>query len=264
MKLSLRPGYRPFALFALFALCPAAFGAPLPELQPVLGKRGKLVGAADFEKPLGEAALKGFGTYAIAGGVLRQQQKEGQDHNPSIGFSTMLAMEPAAERAFELGNGILQFDFRSDQADHVHVEFWRKAGGILPGQPVPEKGGASFPAGSFPGVGRGAMIYPPSFSVVFELPGPSKRYKEARLVIKDMSSFQPILAAVPLQGDPSEWMRVLVEIRGEEVAVQLSNGQSLRATCAEAGAPKKTPYFYAIEQVGRAVEYDNVMLWEIE
>lgn len=267
MKSLLLPRFFHLALLASLAnLAPSsrAAGAPLPELQPVLGKRGKLVGSADFEKPLSEAALKGFGTYAMTGGVLRQQQKEGQDHNPSIGFTTMLGLETAAERAFELGNGILQFDVRSDQADHVHVEFWRKAGGILPGQPVPEKGGASFPAGSFPGVGRGAMIYPPSFSVVFELPGQNKRYKDARLVIKDMSSFQPVLAAIPLQGDPSEWMRVLVEIRGEEVAVQLSNGQSLRATCAEAGAPKKTPYFYAIEKAGCAVEYDNVKLWEIE
>ena len=249
---------------SLFTLCYSALGAPLPELQPVLGKRGKLVGSADFKKPPAEGTLKGFGDYTVTGGVLQQQQKEGQDHHPVIGFTTMLGLDAAAERAFELKGGILQFDFRTDQADHVHVEFWRKAGGIFPDQPVPEKGGISYPAGSFPAVGKGAMIFPPSFAVAFELLGSKKRYKEPRLVIKDVSKFEAVQAAVPLKIDPTEWTRVLVEIRGEQVAVQLSNGQTLQATCAEASAPKKTPYFYAIEQVGRSVEYDNVKLWEIE
>jgi hypothetical protein len=129
---------------------------------------------------------------------------------------------------------------------------------------VPEEGGKSYPEGSFPPVGKGAMIYPPSFSVVFELPGPGKRYKEPRLVIKDVSKFEKVQAAIPLKIEPGEWTRVLIEILGDQVAVQLSNGQSLRATCASADAPKKEPYFYAIEQVGRAVEYDNVKLWGIE
>jgi hypothetical protein len=249
---------------SLFIACGSALAEPLPELQPLLGKRGKLIGSADFETSPAEGTFKGFGEYAVTGGVLRQQQKEGQDHNPSVGFTTMLGLNAAAERAFELKEGILQFDFRTDQADHVHVEFWRKAGGIFPDQPVPEKGGISFPAGSFPPVGRGAMIFPPSFSVVFELPGQGKRYREPRLVIKDMSNFQPVQAAAPLTIDPTQWTRVLVEIRGNEVAVQLSNGQRLQATCAEASASKKTPYFYAIEKVGRSVEYDNVKLWEIE
>jgi hypothetical protein len=257
---------KPFLLvvFTLSALCHPVFGAPLPELQPVLGKRGPLMGSADFEQPPAEGRLKGFGEYSVTGGVLRQQQKEGQDHHPVIGFNQMAAVSSAAARGFELRGGILQFDFRTDQADHVHVEFWRKAGGIFPGQPVPEEGGKSYPEGSFPPVGKGAMIYPPSFSVVFELPGPGKRYKEPRLVIKDVSKFEKVQAAIPLKIEPGEWTRVLIEILGDQVAVQLSNGQSLRATCASADAPKKEPYFYAIEQVGRAVEYDNVKLWGIE
>ncbi|MEY2599444.1 MAG: hypothetical protein RLZZ142_1703 [Verrucomicrobiota bacterium] len=251
-------------MVCLFVSGPASWGAPLPELQPVLGKRGKLLGSADFETPRAEDAFKGFGQYAVKDGVLRQQQKEGQDHHPVLGFTSMLALDPAAERAFEVKGGILQFDFRTDRADHVHVEFWRKAGGIFPNQPVPETGGISYPAGSFPPVGKGAMIYPPAFAVTFELLGEGKRYREPRLVIKDVSSFQPVQAVLPLKIEPTEWTRVLIEIRGEQVAVQLSNGQTLQATCAEASALKKTPYFYAIEKLGCAVEYDNVKLWEIE
>ncbi len=251
-------------VLSFFTLCRPAFGGDLPELQPILGKRGKLIASAEFERPPAEATLKGFGDYTVKDGSLRQQQKEGQDHNPVLGFTQMLGLDVAAERAFELKGCILQFDFRTDQADYVHVEFNRKAGGIFPGQPVPEKGGISYPAGSFPGIGKGAMLFPPAFSVVFELVGSKKRYKEPRLVIKDVSKFAAVQAAVPLKIDPTEWTRVLVEIRGEQVSVQLSNGQTLQATCVEASAPKKTPYFYAIEEVGRSVDYDNIKLWEIE
>ena len=238
--------------------------ASLPDLHPVLGKRGKLIASADFETPPAEGALKGFGDYSVTGGVLHQQQKEGQDHNPVIGLTSMCGLDKAAQRAFELKGCILQFDFKAEQVDYVGVDFMRKAGGIKPGEPVPEKGGISYPAGAFPPVGKGAMIFPPFVTVAFELPGAKNRYKEARLVIKDTSKFQPVQAALPLKIQPGEFVRVLIEVRGEQVAVQLSNGQVLKVNCAEAGASKQTPYFYAIEQVGRSVDYDNVKLWEIE
>lgn len=162
-------------VLSLFALCRPAFGENLPDLQPILGQRGKLIASADFERPPVEGTLKGFGDYTVKDGFLRQQQKEGQDHHPVLGFTQMLGLDVAADRAFELKGCILQFDFRTDQADLVQVEFPRRAGGIFPGQPVPEKGGISYPAGSFPPIGKGAMLFPPAFSVVFELLGSKKR-----------------------------------------------------------------------------------------
>jgi len=180
-------------------------------------------------------------------------------------LTAMLGLDAASDRAFVLKDGILQFDLRTDQADHFHVEFIRKAGRVKPGQPLPEKGGISYPAGAFPLTpSKQDMIAPPSFNVNFELPGPGNPTREARLTIQDLSQFEPLRASLPLKWEPGKWMRVLIEIRGEQVAVQLSNGQSLKATCADASNPKRTPYFYAMERPGCAVDYDNLKLWEIE
>ncbi len=248
----------------LLGLCDTVVADSLPDPQPILGKRGKLIASADFEKPPSEGVMKGFGDYSVTDGVLHQQQKVGEDHHPVIGLTTAWGLDLAAQRAFELKDGMLQFDFRTDHADYVQVQFMRKPFGIKPGQPVPEKGGISYPAGTFPPIGTGMMILPPYVEVAFELPGAGKLYKEARLMIKDRSKFQPLQAALPLKIQPGEFVRVLIEIRGEQVVVQLSNGQVLKADCAEAGAVKGTPYFYAIEKVGGSVDYDNVKLWEIE
>lgn len=98
----------------------------------------------------------------------------------------------------------------------------------------------------------------------FDLPGARNPNREARLCIKDISKFEPLQAELPLKMEAGKWMRVLIEIRGKKVAVQLSNGQFLQATCADASASKKAPYFYAMEKVGCAVDYDNLKLWEIE
>jgi hypothetical protein len=257
---------KPSTLLAasLFTLPLSLLADTLPELQPILGKRGRLIGSAEDFAPHSslEKPLRGFGDYTVTDGVLRQQQKEGQDHNPILGLTAMLGLDAASDRAFMLKEGILQFDFRTDQADHMHVEFMRKAGRVLPGQPVPEKGGISYPAGAFPG--KVDMIFPPAFAVEFDLPGAGNPNREARLVIKDISKFDPLRASLPVKMEPGKWMRVLIEIRGEKVAVQLSDGQTLQATCADAGAPKKTPYFYAMERLGCAVDYDNLKLWEIE
>jgi hypothetical protein len=58
---------------------------------------------------------------------------------------------------------------------------------------------------------------------------------------------------------PGQWYRVMIEVRNGEVAVQLSNGQSLRGKCNLASTPKRPPQI-GFGDGAKGVLVDNIKI----
>jgi hypothetical protein len=58
---------------------------------------------------------------------------------------------------------------------------------------------------------------------------------------------------------PGQWYRLMIEVRNGEVAVQLSNGQSLRGKCNLASKPKRPPQI-GFGDGAKGVLVDNIKI----
>ncbi len=213
-------------------LLPCALGAePLPEMKPILGERAALLFAEDFNapdtKPLSTIASA---TLRILDGALWVSKLAGAKH---IGVSYLYSLGKDAPPP--LTDFIMQADFRWDDGEGFTFEFTK------PGK-----------------VEHGVA---PEFFINFRK---SKDHK--RPVTWSITDNAP-RASVGKESAPlldGVWYRVLIEVRNDEVAVQLSNGQFLRGKCNLASTPKRSP---SISYNGNGVtgfSFDNFKIWGVK
>jgi hypothetical protein len=214
------------------ALLPCLLQAEsLPEMKPLLGQRGELLLQQDFNapdaKPMNTIASA---TSKIVDGALWVSKLADAKH---IGVSYLYSLGKDAPPP--LTDFILQADFRWDNGESFNFEFTK------PGK-----------------VEHGVA---PEFFVSF---GKSKDPKRpVTWSIMDNAPRTAVAKESAMLQD-GVWYRVLIEVRNDEVAVQLSNGQMLRGKCNLASTPKRSP---SISYNGDGVSgfsFDNFKIWAVK
>jgi hypothetical protein len=214
------------------ALLPCGLRAePLPEMKPLLGERGALLFKEDFDSPEAKALQTiASATSQVINGALWVSKLAEAKH---IGVSYLYSLGKDAPAP--LTDFIMQADFRWDDGEGFNFEF-TKPGKVEHG--VAPEFFVSFGKSKDP-------KRPVSWSIADNAPRTSVGKESAPL--RDW-----------------EWYRVMIEVRNDEVAVQLSNGQTLRGKCNLASAPKRAP---SISYNGTGVtgfSFDNFKIWEIK
>jgi hypothetical protein len=208
----------------LSLLFPALHAAePLPEIKPLLGERGDVVFTEAFDgpnaKPLEVIAAA---KSEIAEGAVRLLKRPEVTH-PGIAFIYGKERSP-------LGDFILEADFRWDDGQQFNFQFTKP--------------------------GKTEHGVPPEFFIQFGRPkDPTKMgywqitdNAPRTTVGKHVATFTP-----------GQWYRVMIEVRNGEVAVQLSNGQSLRGKCNLASTPKRPPQI-GFGDGAKGVLVDNIKI----
>jgi hypothetical protein len=217
-------------LFAV--LLPSAVAAePLPELKPQLGERGVLLFKEDFNGPEAKTLPTiASATALIMNGALWVSKIADAKH---IGVSYLYS--PGKDAPPPLTDFIMEADFRWDDGEGFNFEFTK------PGK-----------------VEHGVA---PEFFVSF---GKSKDPKRPVLwsIIDNAPRTIVGKESAPLRD--WEWYRVMIEVRNGEVAVQLSNGQTLRGKCNHASAPKRSPSISYNGTGAAGFSFDNFKIWEIK
>lgn len=217
-------------LLAPLGALPAA--EPLPELKPVLGARGEVLFHADFDAPDAKPFVAiASSTTKIVDGTLWVSKLADATH---IGVSHLCSLgkdAPAPVTDF-----IMQADFCWEAAGNSFGFEFTKPGKV-------EHGVA------------------PEFFVKFNLPADPKR--PASWSITDNAP-RTIIGTQTAPMKAGEWFRVLIEVRNDEVAVQLINGQSLRGKCNRASTPKRSPTISYNGDGVKGIRFDNFKIWTIK
>lgn len=79
-------------------------------------------------------------------------------------------------------------------------------------------------------------------------------------VPKEQAPYPSTVAPLWLQS--GKWYRILFEVKGDDVSVQLNDGQSLRGRCKGADRAK-VPSLLLEAPPGKGVEFDNLKLWSL-
>lgn len=181
---------------------------PLPEMKPLLGERGEVIFSESFDGPA-PVPLRGIRNTMseIAEGGVRLGTKIERPEWGHGGIAFVYGEDRAA-----LGDFILEADFRWDVGQSFAFLFPR----------LREKGES--PHG-----------IPPEFFIRFRRPEDATQ--PGFWDIRDNAPPNTVGKHVATFA-PGQWYRVMIEVRHDEVAVQLSNGQSLRGKCNKASSPK--------------------------
>lgn len=201
-------------------------GAPLPEIQPVLGQKGALLYASNFKAPNAKPTTKVTAARAeIIDGLLHLHKL------PEVSHPGIARISDAKDFA-PLTDLILQADFR-----------WE------------EKGGFNF---QFKKTGPPGHGVPPEYYVSF-----ARSAKPGTPVIVQLTDNAPraVVAKKEVTLEPRDWHRVLIEVRNGEVAVQVDGGEPLRGPCHLASAPKNCP---DIGFDNQGVTFENFKIWAIQ
>ena len=226
MKLSLT------AIFALLTANAALAAYPLPEMKPILGQRGDLLFQADFDAPdVKPMQTIASATSKIVDGTLWVSKLADAKH---IGVTYLYSVGKDAPAP--LTDFIMQADCCWDAAGNSFSFEFTKPGKV-------EHGVA------------------PEFFVSFGLPADTR---PATWNLVDNAAPRTILGKQTAPIKAGEWFRVLIEVRNDEVAVQLSNGQSLRGKCKLASTPKRSPSFSYNGDGVKGTRFDNFKIWTIK
>jgi hypothetical protein len=209
----------------LIFLSPALHAAEaLPQLAPLLGERGDVIFSESFDgpKPVPLRVIPNTKSEIAEGGVSLATKIE----RPELGHGGIAFVYGKDRPA--LGDFILEADFRWDVGQGFSFLF--------------DKLGKTQAHGD-----------PPEFFIRFRRPKDPTQpgywditdNAPRATVGKQVATFTP-----------DQWYRVMIEVRDGEVAVQLSNGQSLRGRCNQAGSPKTSPKI----GVGEGVLVDNIKI----
>jgi len=204
---------------------------PLPEMKPLLGERGAVLFQEDFNAPDAKpSSTIASATSKIVDGAMWVSKLPEATH---IGVSYLYSLGKDAPPP--LTDFIMQADFRWDNGEGFNFEFTK------PGK-----------------VEHGVA---PEFIVSFGKPKDPKR--PVTWSITDNAPRNVVgKESAPLEN--GVWYRVLIEVRNDEVAVQLSNGQTLRGKCNLASTPKRSP---SISYNGNGVDgfsFDNFKIWAVK
>lgn len=206
--------------------------APLPEMKPILGEKDAVLLEEDFNAPDAKP-LKTISsaTSMILDGSLWVSKLQDATH---IGVSYLYSLGKDAPPP--LTDFIMQADFRWDNGEGFSFEFTK------PGK-----------------VEHGVA---PEFFVGFSKSNNPKR-PGGTFSITDNAPRNPV-GKLEATFEDGVWYRVLIEVRNDEVAVQLSNGQSIRGKCNLASTPKRSP---SISYNGNGVtgfSFDNFKIWSVK
>lgn len=208
----------------LSLLLPALHAAePLPEIKPLLGERGDAIFAETFDGPNAKPLeVIPAAKSEIAEGAVRLLKRPEVTH-PGIAFIYGKERVP-------LGDFILEADFRWDDGQSLSFQFTK-----------PGKTEHGVPPEFFIRFGRPKDPTQPGY---WDITDNAPR----TTVGKHAATFTP-----------GQWYRVMIEVRNGEVAVQLSNGQSLRGKCNLASTPKRPPQIGFGDGV-KGVLVDNIKI----
>ena len=199
-----------------------------PDLKPLLGERGDVIFAEDFNapdaKPLVPAASS---QQVIVDGHLSLTQVKDAKH---IGVVNLWPKDRPPVTDF-----IMQADFQWDGAHTFNAEF-KKPGPVKHGDP-------------------------PEFFVLFRKAADPKR--PMSWSVADNAP-KALLGKELTPIEPGAWSRFLIEIRDGEVAVQLDNGQTIRGKCNLASSPKGSPSLSFAGEGGKGVNVDSVRVWSFK
>jgi hypothetical protein len=199
-----------------------------PDLKPLLGERGDVIFAEDFNGP----DAKPFPVAAAAeptviDGHLSLKQVKDAKH---IGVVNLWTKDRPT-----VTDMIMQADFQWDGGYGFNVEF-KKPGPVKHGEP-------------------------PEFFVVFKKSADPKR--PMSWSVADNAP-KAVLGKESTPIEPGAWSRFLIEIRDGEVAVQLDNGQTIRGKCNLASSPKASPSLSFGGVDSKGVNVDNVRVWNFK
>jgi hypothetical protein len=197
---------------------------PLPELKPLLGERGAAVLTETFDGPNAKPLdVIPAAKSELAEGAVRLLKRPKAKH-PGIAFIYGKEHPP-------LHDFILEADFRWDDGQQFNFQFAKP--------------------------GKTEHGVPPEFFIRFGRPK-----NPARPGFWDITDNAPrtTVGKHAATFTPGQWYRVMIEVRDGEVAVQLSNGQSLRGTCNLASTPKRPPQI-GFDDGASGVLVDNIKIF---
>jgi len=227
---------KPTLTLIFLLLSPALRSAePLPEMKPLLGERGDVIFAESFDgpNPVPLQVIKNTKSEIAEGGVRLGTKIE----RPEWGHGG-IAFVYGKDRP-GLGDFILEADFRWDVGqgfsflfNKVH-EAGEPAHGIAPEFFVRFRRPKD-------------VTQPGSWDIRDNAPEAADGKREAsaaaQLDARGRVTWERVtVGSHEATFPPGQWHRVMIEVRNDEVAVQLSNGQSLRGKCNQASSPKMSP-----------------------
>lgn len=223
-----------------FLLLPVVIHTELPELKPLLGERGEIVFSANFDAPSATPPKSKLGKTAIVNGALRIEERAEDHHQAAV------SLYPPKGGPKPYTDFILQADFQWNGATDFQIGFNR----------VPElvKKAAD---------GTPAAVSAHALTVEFRQSTDPKKPHD--WLVDDVSN-KPWknIGKHPITLERGRWYRILIEVRGNEVAVQLSNGQTIRGTSTRPNDLKAAPIFRARGAAGHGMLFDNVTLWTLK
>lgn len=240
-------------LILLLLLSSLHAAEPLPVIKPLLGERGDVIFSESFDgpNPVPLRVIKNTKSEIAEGGVRLGTKIE----RPEWGHGG-IAYVYGADRP-PLGDFILEADFRWDVGESFGFQFprLREAGEPVHGI-APEffirfrRPKDATQPGSWDIRDNAAE------SAVGEQEAPAAPQLDAKGRVrgqpKTVGEHKATFA-------PGQWHRVMIEVRNGEVAVQLSNGQSLRGRCNKASSPKLSPQIGTGSDGSEAV-VDNIKI----
>ena len=199
-----------------------------PDLKPLLGERGDVIFAEDFNTPDAKPFVPAASSQqVIVDGHLSLTQVKDAKH---IGVVNLWAKDRPPVTDF-----IMQADFQWDGAHTFNAEF-KKPGPVKHGDP-------------------------PEFFVLFRKASDPKR--PMSWSVADNAPRATIgKESTPIE--PDAWSRFQIEIREGEIAVQLDNGQTIRGKCNLASSPMGSPSLSFAGVGGKGVNVDNVRVWNFK
>ncbi|MEI6714396.1 MAG: hypothetical protein WCO60_11635 [Verrucomicrobiota bacterium] len=206
--------------------------APLPELNPVLGEKGAVLFEENFNAPDAKPIQTiSSATSMIVDGALWVSKLADAKH---IGVSYLYSLGKDAPPP--LTDFIMQADFRWDNGENFSFEFTK------PGK-----------------VEHGVA---PEFFVGFWKSNNPKRAGGSWSLTDNAP--KNLVGKLEAPFEDGVWYRVMIEVRNDEVAVQLSNGQSLRGKCSLASNPKRSPSISYNGNGETGFSFDNFKIWAVK
>ncbi len=216
--------------------------AELPELNPVLGQRSELIFSANFDAVDARPPESKLGKYEIINGALRIEERGADRHQaaaPLYQTSKATCIKP-------LTNFIMQADFRWDGAKDFQFGFNRL--GELARKAVD---------------GKHWEVAPHCLTIAFRQPADATKPHEWSV---DDNSVEPFLnlGRCELILEPGLWYKILIEVKGDEVSAQLSNGQIIRGKAKNPSDAKVAPILRCQSEHGKGVIFDNITVWTMK
>ncbi|HEX3135388.1 MAG TPA: hypothetical protein VHX44_17625 [Planctomycetota bacterium] len=217
------------ALLVMSHLAALVASEPRPDLKPVLGERGAVIFAADFNaKDAIPFSAIDSAKVDIVDSTLRLVKRAEAKH---IGVAYLWKKEGPPP----INDFIMQADFRFDAEDNFGFEF-KRPGKVVHGDP-------------------------PEFFVTIRHGKDPQKPWICSLVDNCPST---LVATQSFDLTPGQWGRVLIEVCKDEVAVQIENGPTLRGACKLASSPKGSPQISFNSNDEKAVSLDNLTLWAVK